>query len=356
MKKAPVSVVVPSFNHGAYIEEALDSILTQSFPPEEIVIVDDGSSDDTRRILETYRKHAKVIYNDVNIGAALTTNIGIQAATQNYICILNSDDRWKNNKLDIQYDFLKTNKLDVSFGLADVIDGDSNFVTEPPIEFQNFRRVKPSENNYLKHFFYKGNFLCHPTIMISKTVYQECGLYNNRFRQLPDFEMWIRIAKSSYSMGVCPEALIDFRWTPGSNTSDQSKFANFARTQNEHLLIFGRFFTGLSRDIVSEVFSRELASIFRKDPEYQGIDPALVLLLNHEDKWLGSAAKLAGIQQIFESDGDESQDLFIQRILSEGYWSMHQSNEIFPAKNDFKTIKNNLFKLRKFFISTRDFK
>ena len=351
-----MSVVVPSYNHGAYIEEALDSILTQTFPPKEIIIVDDGSGDNTSSILENYQKYANIIINKQNIGAALTTNKGIQAASQKYICILNSDDRWKKNKLEIQYEHLRANGLDLSFGLADIIDKDSNFVSEPPVEFQNFRRFKPSGNNYFKHFFYLGNFLCHPSIMISKSVYDECGMYDNRYRQLPDFEMWIRISKSKFAMSVCPETLVDFRWTPGANTSDQLKFANFARTQNEHLLIFNEFFNGLSRDRISKDFAVELQSIYANQPLYREMDPSLALLLNHTDQWLGSLSKLSGIQQFFVTERSESLDLFIQQILSEGYWSMQYPSGIISSKRDLEKLKKYLYKFRKFLGSVGDFR
>ena len=359
MPKVPISVIIPSYNHGSYLEEALESVLDQSSPPEEIIVVDDGSVDNSVSILKKYSKHIKLSVNVKNMGAALTTNIAIGLSSRRYLCLLNSDDRWKIDKLERQFDYLKTNNLNVCFGLADIMDEKSTIIPNPPFEFENFKRTKPRHESYLKHFFYNGNFLCHPSLMIEKEIYKRTGTYDNRFRQLPDLDLWVRIVKDGWKVGIIPEPIIDFRWTPGTNTSDQTSFSNFSRTQNEHLMIFRKFFNQIERGIILETFKMELLQIPVEFSALRKISPAAGLLLFHPDRWLAPRARLAGLEILWselESFRNPEVDLMVQKLMAKGYWNYVESAHIDENSIKLNELKGKILKMYRFLRNLGDFK
>jgi glycosyltransferase involved in cell wall biosynthesis len=96
-----VSVVVPTHNGERYIAEALDSILAQTAPPAEIIVVDDGSTDEGPRIARSYGARVNVLHQ-ANAGAAAARNTGVAAVTQPYIAFLDHDDLWTPHKLELQ--------------------------------------------------------------------------------------------------------------------------------------------------------------------------------------------------------------------------------------------------------------
>lgn len=99
-----VTVIIPSYNHSAYIAQAIDSVLEQTYQNIEVIVVDDASADDTRQVLESYRDNPKVRYviNDVNKGQSAVFNQGLAMAGGKYICLLPSDDWYLENKIASQ--------------------------------------------------------------------------------------------------------------------------------------------------------------------------------------------------------------------------------------------------------------
>src|ERR1044072_212389 len=101
MKRASVSVVIPTYNSGPYLLEAIDSLLAQTLLPSEIIVVDDGSSDDTPARLKDYRGRIRYIYQE-NMGVSAARNRGIEAANGDFIAFLDADDIWHPRKLEFQ--------------------------------------------------------------------------------------------------------------------------------------------------------------------------------------------------------------------------------------------------------------
>ena len=96
-----VSVVVPAYNYARYLPKAIDSALGQTHPPLEVIVVDDGSTDDTPRVLAAYADRIRVI-RQANQGAGAARNAGIAAARGEYVAFLDSDDLWHPRKLELQ--------------------------------------------------------------------------------------------------------------------------------------------------------------------------------------------------------------------------------------------------------------
>jgi hypothetical protein len=311
----PISVVIPSFNHEAYISESIESILSQSSRPAEIIVVDDCSTDQTLSVLGKYSQHIKIIPLPSNRGAADATNIGIQNSTNPFIAILNSDDCWKANKLELQLDFMRSSDLQISFTTADIIDSNSRIVSNYPPQFDVFSRITPVNNSFLFHFFYFGNFLCHPSLLIEKNIYERFGYYSNKFRQLPDLERWINFAKTS-QMGVLEEKLVNFRWNDEVNTSSQTDTASYIRTQNEHLPIYLRFFENVPDAEIRDIFATEIDKLDGTLKDIAIFDPGTALLLGHPEKSVNYQTTLAGYLRLMMKSQDPTLDKKTQEIAS----------------------------------------
>ncbi|MCK5568484.1 MAG: glycosyltransferase family 2 protein, partial [Spirochaetes bacterium] len=103
-----VSVIIPTFNRAYVLRRAVESVLSQSYGEYEIIIVDDGSTDDTARVLEHFKKHVRVFYSP-HSGVSKTRNTGIERAGGEWISFLDSDDYWFSEKLEKQMSYLKNN-------------------------------------------------------------------------------------------------------------------------------------------------------------------------------------------------------------------------------------------------------
>lgn len=109
-----VSVIIPTYNRSRYVTQAIDSILTQTYKDYEIVVVDDGSTDNTREVLEPYMDKIRYIYQE-NTGVSAARNLGIREAKGEWIAFLDSDDRWMPRKLERQMRLVNSNGVNVCF-------------------------------------------------------------------------------------------------------------------------------------------------------------------------------------------------------------------------------------------------
>ena len=100
-----VSVVVPTYDYGCFVAEAVASALAQTYPHREVIVVDDGSTDDTREVLAPYSDRIRYIFQS-NQGLSAARNTGIRAAQGEFIALLDSDDVWHPRKLEVQMHFL----------------------------------------------------------------------------------------------------------------------------------------------------------------------------------------------------------------------------------------------------------
>ena len=207
-----ISVVIPSYNHDKYISEAIQSVLNQTYQDFEIVITDDGSSDNSVKLIKEFTDpRIKLFIFSENKGACLAVNNCIENSTGEFIALLNSDDVFLPNKLEIQLDFLNSHpEIGAVFSYAKIINEDSdNFQGD---HFYKSIFIQPNRNRFewLNYFFYNGNCLCHPSILIRRECYKNVGLYDPRFAQLPDFDFWVRLCQR-YEIHIIQEELICFR-------------------------------------------------------------------------------------------------------------------------------------------------
>jgi len=193
-----ISVVVPTYNRSSFLKESIGSVVSQTFSDFELIVVDDGSTDDTPVLLLSYGKKIKVI-KKANKGPGAARNRGIRAAKGQWIAFLDSDDVWKPDKLEKQVQFIKDNP-------------DIRICQTEEIWIRNGKRVNPRK----KHEMHSGWIYeqCLPlcivspsSVMIHREVFEKVGLFDETLLACEDYDLWLRIAPH-YPICLVREKLI----------------------------------------------------------------------------------------------------------------------------------------------------
>lgn len=210
MNRPPkISVVIASYNHEPYVAESVESVLNQSFGDLELIITDDGSTDQTVGVVNEFRdSRLSIEVFKKNRGACVALNHCIRRAQGEFIAILNSDDTFMPDKLAKQFNFMVEHpEIGAVFALPEVVDQRGNPIADG--EFLLDQQLA-SRWDWLRYFFDQRNILCHPSVLIRRKCYEKVGLYDARLAQLPDFDMWIRLCQQ-FEIHVLQEKLIKLR-------------------------------------------------------------------------------------------------------------------------------------------------
>jgi len=212
-----VSVIISVYNGSKFLDQAIESILKQTFVDFEFLIVDDASTDSCPEIISTWAKkdsRISVIKNNLNIGLTKSLNKGIEMAKGEYIARIDADDVCYPKRLEKQVAFLDANKNCALVGSwAEIINDKNNIL----------RVVKyPTESAKLKRDLIKYNPFFHSSIMIRKSTLTNVGMYDENFRFAQDYELYFRIAKK-YDIANLPETLIKYREIKDSITSKKNR-------------------------------------------------------------------------------------------------------------------------------------
>jgi glycosyltransferase involved in cell wall biosynthesis len=243
-----------------FVGEAIESVLGQKHLNIEFLITDDGSKDGTVDVIKKY-DDPRICYieNTENRGACIAYNELITKASGDFICIMNSDDVWHDSeKISKQIELHnRGRKYGAVFSKPNYIDKSGDKIEKKDLPLGGiFDRDNRDRCSWLEELFMRGNCLCHPSVMIRKECYDSVGLYNNIYRQLPDYDMWIRILKK-YEIFVMDENLISFRIIPGENTSSSTP-DNVIRFYSENYLIRKGFFNEINADDLKLGFNKHL--------------------------------------------------------------------------------------------------
>lgn len=209
-----VSVIIPTYNQEPYISEAIDSVLNQTYQDFEIIITNDGSSDQTlQRIQEKTDPRIRWFSFNQNQGVSVAANHCIRHATGELIAILDSDNIFLPDKLEKQVNFLKNHpEFDAVFTHAKIINKNGNNHEGKEALFEKvFSQKNKDRFQWLNSFFYADNSLCNTSVLIKKSCYNQIGLYDPRLRQVHDLDFWIRLCLKS-EIYILPEPLVLFRF------------------------------------------------------------------------------------------------------------------------------------------------
>jgi glycosyltransferase involved in cell wall biosynthesis len=359
MKSPTVSVIMATYNHADFVKQTIESVLSQQDIDFEFLIADDGSADHTREVVASI-KDARIQFfpNEINRGACIVTNELIERSSGEFIALINSDDYWPDSdKLAYQVQILRDKpNVAACFGRAKFVDRNGIAIDKASMAFGTvFDQENRSQGQWLRRFFDLGNCICHPTMLIRKSCYNELGVYNNRLRQLPDFDMWIRVVKH-YDIFISDRELINFRILPGENASSQTA-ANSIRTINEHYLIADNFFAGATRDQLIEGFLDLLVVKDIPSNEHLEIEKTKMFFL--ESQWLGKPYSMIGLLKMHGILGNSKytsllansygiDDRWFQQKMSEiDVLRPRMLEEIKVKTHGVKRIISNLFKFIK---------
>lgn len=281
MNKAKVSILLPCHSHEQFIGASMQSALDQTYTDFELIVIDDASNDKSREIILSYPdKRIKRILLSENVGLCTALNMGLQAATGEYIARLDSDDIWEPNKLEKQMEVLENNpSLGACFTWAHFIDDYGNSHTEKSCDrIHIFDVENRSRDEWLRYFYFNGSCLCHPSVVIRNSVLKEIGNYNLLLKQLQDFELWIRIVKK-YPIHVICEPLINYRWiVQGAQNTSAPNPAGDRRSRFEFYMIFSQYFDDLDDETFKRVFGADFLNPDANTHEELLCERALILL------------------------------------------------------------------------------
>jgi glycosyltransferase involved in cell wall biosynthesis len=184
-KNPPVSVIIPTYNRGWIIREAIDSVLAQDFTDFELIVVDDGSTDNTADILRGFGSDIQVIRQS-NAGVSAARNRGIKASAGRWIAFLDSDDLWLPQKLSRQVDFF------AAHAHAMVCQTEEQWIRKGV-------RVNPKarHHKFSGLIFERSLELClvsPSAVMIRKDLFNDVGLFDEGLPACEDYDLWLRIS------------------------------------------------------------------------------------------------------------------------------------------------------------------
>ena len=199
-----ISIIMATYNRAAYIGEALDSIKRQSFQDYEILVVDDGSTDNTKEILEKY-EGIHCIYLE-HVGIAGARNTAVKDAKGKWIAFLDSDDLWKEDKLQMQVEYLRDHP-----DCRIVYSEFSNF-TDIPEEQLDERQKELLQTDDIKWYL--------PSALVDASLFAEVGLFDKTWEPNDDTEWNFRLKFYNINMEHCVHEVLYLRRVHVSNISN----------------------------------------------------------------------------------------------------------------------------------------
>lgn len=206
-----ISIITPVFNTEKYLKDCIESVLNQSFADWELLLINDCSTDNSQKIVNEFAKlDSRIISieNEENVGSGETRNKGIKMARGRYLCFLDSDDRWKPEKLETQLRFLKSKGYAFTFSSYDFIDSNGNPIKSP-------KMVTTQAVDY--EFLLKRTEIFTSTVMIDLEQTGKFLMPHHRRKQ--DYGLWLSLLKSGYKAYGIKEVLAEYRLREGSATS-----------------------------------------------------------------------------------------------------------------------------------------
>ena len=225
-----VSVVVPTFNRGWILRDAVESVLNQNYADLELIVVDDGSTDDTLRILADYAGRLTII-RQANQGVSAARNAGVRQASGELIAFLDSDDYWLGGKLTRQVDYFARHPQMM-------------ICQTEEIWIRRGTRVNPKR----KHRKRSGMIFRHclplclispSAVMMRRPLFDTVGFFDDQLPACEDYDLWLRIA-CEYPVGLIDEPLIVKRGGHADQLSRMAELDKFRITALAKIIASGR--------------------------------------------------------------------------------------------------------------------
>jgi glycosyltransferase involved in cell wall biosynthesis len=203
-----VSVIIPLYNRLDYIDETIQSVLTQCYDSIELIVVDDGSNDGSYELVKQYAEKGELILltheSRVNKGQAAAINVGFKEAKGEYIAILDSDDMFAEGKIKLQVEYLEAHsEVGIVYGLGHGVDAQGKYL----YDIHDKADIEANDPNKVLLDCY---FLLPQNSLVRHSIYDEAGNFNESYRSGQDHDMLIRIAEIT-KIGFIPELCFYYR-------------------------------------------------------------------------------------------------------------------------------------------------
>jgi glycosyltransferase involved in cell wall biosynthesis len=185
-----VSVIIPTYNGAHLLARAIQSVLGQTFRDFELIVVDDGSTDNTKELVSNIGdERVRYIRHEKNRGPSAARNTGIKAANGPYIAFQDSDDEWMPDKLEKQMRAFANAPSEVGVvysGFWRIKDDQKTYIPSS--------RIEPKDGN-VHSLLLKSNFIGTPVVLMKRECFEKAGMFDEELPMLEDWELWIRISK-----------------------------------------------------------------------------------------------------------------------------------------------------------------
>ena len=226
-----VSVITPTFNRADFVGECIESVLGQTYPNLEHLLVDDGSTDNTQEIVERYLPDQRLRFaRQANSGQATARNMGLGMARGEYICFLDSDNVWKLDKIERQLKLMQQHPaVDVIYGNQEVIDEDGNILPMP--EHKRMKRYSGRITDKLL----LDNFVSFNTAMIRRRCFDKVKGFDQSVRAGDDYDLWLRFSAHFEFLHV-PEIFGQYRVMKNQISTDKERRFNSNKAMLERFI------------------------------------------------------------------------------------------------------------------------
>lgn len=337
-----ITVILTSYNHEKYLAQSIDSILHQTYQDFELIIVDDCSQDSSWDIICRYKEQYPSIItvrHSYNWHGGSVDDIVKNYATGDYIALHHSDDIWEPDKLQKQITVIKNHpEYSAIFTNATAIDDDGKpYQDKNGFYYSLFSVQNRTRFEWLNYFFYHGNCLCHPSILVKKAVYEEDNFFRKGLQQIPDFVKWIQICRK-HEIYVLPDSLVKFRiHNEGKNTSGMRADTQIRSTIELHLML--QEYTKIqNKEEFLKVFPQAVKYCTK---DYFSVEYALGRICTEDG--MPPYTRLFGIQLLYKVLNDSVQ----AEILQKEFRYTHRSFKKENGKHDIFGILPNFFEQKR---------
>lgn len=209
-KNSLVSVIIPVYNAKEYLIKAVDSVLSQTYAPIEVIIINDGSTDGIEKLTPILEEKGTIVISQKNQGAASARNLGIKHATGEYIQFLDADDILHPQKIEKQIKSMKEKDCDLSFSF--LVNFTDDIQNSKPYRFETYDFTKlKNGKDILRAYGLDGFFILPNAWLTTRTLVEKAGYWNPYISTNDDAEYFTRILLWSKKVCVVPEVLAYYR-------------------------------------------------------------------------------------------------------------------------------------------------
>jgi glycosyltransferase involved in cell wall biosynthesis len=272
MPEPKITVLMPAYNAGKYIREAVSSVLAQTFTDFELMIVNDGSTDNTLEIIGSFNDERIVVIHQSNKGVAAALNTGLKYARAACIARFDADDICYSNRLQVQYDFMQAHpEYSIVGSEADYMDTNGEYLFTHQLAGYSY--------NEIQNLDFKVCPLIHSCVMYKKQAIIAAGGYNEHAYTFEDHFLWASILKTERACNL-QQSLIKVRLNPESVTIDEKWHTRKFR-EIKHTSLKTQHITAQEGEMLSRIGSTQF-SVKNKQGAYYALCGKKFLLNNYQ--------------------------------------------------------------------------